>query len=187
MLPSKCICCWKWGFWKTQNMEVPNRVTTKSNSARWEELQRKAPVSLQMRSRTMTSLHSLFMILPIRQRYYISLIPSPRNLHLPWIHLFHLPAAQTPSSVRCRRLDLQPDIHSDLWPCFHSRVTLSLALLTSVKMPLSICHCLAADFPIEPTEATEHSKGILIEMLPGEATGQRTVMGIMAVMIEMAW
>lgn len=36
-------------------------------------------------------------------------------------------------------------------------------------------------------EATEHTEGILIEMLPGAATGQRTVMGIMAVMIEMAW
>lgn len=56
----------------------------------------------------------------------------------------------------------------------------------AVKMPLSICHCLATH-PQEGKELLQllNSQGILIEMLPGAATGQQAVIGIMAVKIEM--
>lgn len=55
-------------------------------------------------------------------------------------------------------------------------------------MPLSICRCLATNLSQGKitSVATEQSRGILIEMLPGAATGLQTVIGIMTVMTEMA-
>lgn len=58
----------------------------------------------------------------------------------------------------------------------------------SQKMPLSICQSLATNPPQGKitSAAIERSGGILIERLPGAATGLQTVTGVMAVMTEMA-
>lgn len=133
----------------------------------------KALVSAQVRSCTSTKqllpFHFLLMSPLIRHCYHLlfmAFTSSSRHFHLPFIHP-HLSAIPTPSSVRCRRLGCRP-------PPWHTEWRMALPLksghtqsyITHVRENATLSLPLSGYTP-------EHSRGILIEMLPGAQLGSR--------------